>query len=180
INPFGWTMAFSILVSMLVSFTLTPMLSSRFLKLSDALADHKTKEHGIFHWMDQFYSRQVHWALDHSGVIIAVSVVTFLLTFPLNRMVGREFVPNEDMGEWTIHVDTPEGTSLEGTSEIGFQLAKEISGIEGVGQIIPSIGVVGPGAGSSTHIHFLCLALPNNERKNTQADMIREMRRRLA
>src|SRR6185503_5216316 len=44
INPFGWTMAFAILVSMLVSFTLTPMLSSRFLKLSDAEADHKTKE----------------------------------------------------------------------------------------------------------------------------------------
>jgi len=43
INPFGWTMAFSIMVSMLVSFTLTPMLSSRFLKLSDAEADHKTK-----------------------------------------------------------------------------------------------------------------------------------------
>ena len=33
INPFGWTMAFAIMVSMLVSFTLTPMLSSRFLKL---------------------------------------------------------------------------------------------------------------------------------------------------
>ena len=52
INPFGWTMAFSILVSMLVSFTLTPMLSSRFLRLSDALADHKTKERGFFHWID--------------------------------------------------------------------------------------------------------------------------------
>src|SRR5206468_2981231 len=50
INPFGWTMAFSIVVSMLVSFTLTPMLSSRFLRLSDALADHKTKERGFFHW----------------------------------------------------------------------------------------------------------------------------------
>ena len=71
INPFGWTMAFSILVSMLVSFTLTPMLSSRFLKLSDARADHKTKESGFFHWLDDWYARQVNWALDHSGVIIA-------------------------------------------------------------------------------------------------------------
>jgi HAE1 family hydrophobic/amphiphilic exporter-1 len=180
INPFGLTMAFSILVSMLVSFTLTPMLSSRFLKLADAEADHKTKERGFFHWLDTAYTRQVNWALDHSWVIIAVSAVTFLLTFPLNRMVGREFVPNEDMGEWTIHVDTPEGTSLAGTSEIGFQLLKEINGIEGVAQIIPSIGVVGGGAGQSTHIHFLCLALPIGERKNTQAEMIREMRRRLA
>src|SRR6476469_5753664 len=46
INPFGWTMAFAIMVSMLVSFTLTPMLSSRFLKLSDADADAKTKARG--------------------------------------------------------------------------------------------------------------------------------------
>jgi HAE1 family hydrophobic/amphiphilic exporter-1 len=180
INPFGLTMAFSVLVSMLVSFTLTPMLSSRFLKLADAEADHKTKEQGFFHWLDQTYTRQVNWALDHPGVIIGISVVTFLLTFPLNRMVGREFVPNEDMGEWTIHVDTPEGTSLEGTTEIGFQLLKELQGIEGVAQIVPSIGVIGPGAGASTHIHFLCLAMPLSERKNTQAQMIRQMRQRLA
>ena len=47
INPFGWTMAFSILVSMLVSFTLTPMLSSRFLKMADAEGDLKTKEFAL-------------------------------------------------------------------------------------------------------------------------------------
>jgi HAE1 family hydrophobic/amphiphilic exporter-1 len=148
--------------------------------MSDAEADHKTTEGGFFHWLDETYTRQVNWALDHPRVIIGVSVLTFLTTFPLNRMVGREFVPNEDMGEWTIHVDTPEGTSLQGTSEIGFQLAKELSGIEGVAQIIPSIGVVGPGAGSSTHIHFLCLAKPIDERTNTQSEMVDEMRRRLA
>src|SRR5205814_2898022 len=79
INPFGWTMAFAIMVSMLVSFTLTPMLSSRFLKLSDAVADHKTKERGFFHWLDVRYERQVNWALNHSGVIIAISAVAFLM-----------------------------------------------------------------------------------------------------
>src|SRR5580765_2584996 len=47
IYPFGWTMAFSILVSMVVSFTLTPMLSSRFLKLADAEKDLKTKDRGF-------------------------------------------------------------------------------------------------------------------------------------
>src|SRR4051812_22881083 len=122
INPFGWTMAFSILVSMLVSFTLTPMLSSRFLRLSDALADHKTKEQGFFHWVDTFYTRQVRWALDHPSIILAIAAVTFLMTFPLNRMVGRDFVPAEDMGEWTLHMDAPEGTSLEGTEELAFRV----------------------------------------------------------
>jgi HAE1 family hydrophobic/amphiphilic exporter-1 len=179
INPFGWTMAFSIMVSMLVSFTLTPMLSSRFLKLSDAEADHKTKEKGFFHWLDTTYTRQVNWAIDHSGIIIGVSLVTFALTFPLNRMVGREFVPNEDMGDWTIHIDAPEGTSLVGTSELAFRLLKELQGIEGVAQIEPSIGVTG-GSGSITHIHFLCQALPLDQRKNTQAQIVAEMRKRLA
>ena len=57
-------MAFAIMVSMLVSFTLTPMLSSRFLKLADGAADLKTKEGGFFHWLDEWYTRQVNWALD--------------------------------------------------------------------------------------------------------------------
>jgi len=186
INPFGWTMAFSILVSMLVSFTLTPMLSSRFLKLSDAVADHKTKERGLFHWLDTSYARSVEWALDHSGVIIAVSVLTALLTYPLNKAVGREFVPNEDMGEWTVHMDTPEGTSLEGTEEISFQVLKELQGIEGVAAIEPLVnpggsGVAGGGGGGgATHTHFNFQAVPIDQRKNTQADMIQELRRRLA
>jgi HAE1 family hydrophobic/amphiphilic exporter-1 len=122
----------------------------------------------------------VNWALDHPTLIIAISVVTVLLTFPLNRMVGREFVPNEDMGDWTVHVDAPEGTSLEGSTEVAFKLLKEISGIEGVAQIEPSIGVSGMAASSPTHIHFLCQALPIERRKNTQAEIITEMRRRLA
>jgi HAE1 family hydrophobic/amphiphilic exporter-1 len=167
-------------VSMLVSFTLTPMLSSRFLKLSDAAADRKTKETGFFHWLDEWYTRRVNWALDHSTAIIAISVVTALLTIPLNLMVGREFVPNEDMGEWTVHLDAPEGTSLEGTSEVAFKVLKELEGIEGVAHIEPSIGVSGQTAGSPTHIHFLCQALPYEERKNTQSQIITEMRRRLA
>jgi HAE1 family hydrophobic/amphiphilic exporter-1 len=186
INPFGWTMAFSILVSMLVSFTLTPMLSSRILKLADAERDHKTKERGFFHWLDQWYGRQVNWALDHSGVVIGISVAAFLMTFPLNKMVGRDFVPNEDMGEWTIHMDAPEGTSLDGTQEIAFSMLKELEGIEGVAQIEPLVnpggsGAAGGGGGSNvTHIHFNVQALPIDARKNTQAAMITEMRRRLA
>jgi HAE1 family hydrophobic/amphiphilic exporter-1 len=180
INPFGWTMAFAILVSMLVSFTLTPMLSSRFLKLSDAARDRKTKESGFFHWLDEWYTRRVNWALDHPGVIIAISAVTAALTIPLNHIVGREFVPTEDMGEWTVHLDAPEGTALEGTAEIAFKVLKELEGIEGVAHIEPSIGVSGMTASSPTHIHFLCQALPLDERKNSQSEIITEMRRRLA
>jgi len=186
INPFGWTMAFSIMVSMLVSFTLTPMLSSRFLKLSDAVADHKTKEKGFFHWLDVTYARQVNWALDHSGVILGISAVVFLLTFPLNRLVGREFAPDEDLGEWTIHMDAPEGTSIEGSQEMAFKVLKDLEGIPGVADMEPLVnpggsGVVGGGGGSNvTHVHINVQAKPIEDRKETQAQMMAEMRHRLA
>ncbi len=173
INPFGLTMAFSILVSMLVSFTLTPMLSSRFLKLSDAEADHKSKETGFFHAVDQWYKRRVLWALDHGWVVIGISVAVVALTIPLNRMVGRTFVPDEDMGEWIIHLDTPDGTSLEGTEAIAKKLLPELIDVEGIAQLQPAIQQ------RPTHIHFLGFAKPLGERTNTQEQIVAELRKRL-
>ena len=76
-------------------------------------------------------------------------------------MVGREFVPNEDMGEWTVHLDAPEGHLARGHERGRVQAARGAEGIEGVADIEPSIGVVRHGARrASTHIHFLCQALP--------------------
>ena len=174
IYPFGLTMAFSIMVSMLVSFTLTPMLSSRFLKLVDAEADHKTKERGFFRWLDNWYTGWVNWALDHSAIVIGVSVAVFLTTFGLNRMVGRSFVPDEDMGEWTIHLDMPEGTSLEGTTEVVRQLQEELKGVEGVAVLQPAIQQ------RVTHVHFFGYALPPGERTVSQEKIVAELRRRLS
>src|SRR5262249_12327301 len=146
----------------------------RFLKLSDAAADHKTKEHGFFHWLDGLYTGWVQWSLDHSGVIIGISIAAFLMTFPLNRMVGRTFVPDEDMGEWTIHMDAPEGTSLEGTSEIAKRLVAEMSDIKGIASIEPSI------TQRTTHFHMLVHATPFESRTVPQAEIIEQMRQRLA
>src|SRR6185503_16569423 len=72
IYPFGWTMAFAILISMVVSFTLTPMLSSRFLKLSDAEKDSKTKDSGIFRWIDRTYASSLRWSLSHPMIVIGI------------------------------------------------------------------------------------------------------------
>ena len=77
INPFGWTMAFAIMVSMLVSFTLTPMLSSRFLKLADGAADHKTKEARLLPLARRVVHARGELGARSSGVIIGISVVAF-------------------------------------------------------------------------------------------------------
>ncbi len=175
IYPFGWTMAFAILVSMLVSFTLTPMLSSRFLQVADAESDKKTKTRGIFHAVEQFYARSLRWTLAHPWAVIATSCVVFALTVPLNRIVGRTFVPNEDMGEFIVHVDTPQGTSLEGTTELARQIVKEIGDQEGVDHVTYLSG-----ADRYTHFHVFFYMRPIAERSVSQDQVIARVRRVLS
>jgi len=175
IYPFGWTMAFAILVSMLVSFTLTPMLSSRFLKLADAEKDLRTKDRGFFHWIDGAYARSLNWALAHPLAILGVTVLVLGLTIPLNRMIGRTFIPAEDMGEFTAHVDTPQGTSLEGTREIAEQVVKEIGGQDGVARVTYLAG-----ADRVNHFHIFFYLKPSDERDITQEEVMTRVRRVLA
>jgi len=171
IYPFGWTMAFAIGVSMLVSFTLTPMLSSRFLKLADAEKDLKTKDRGFFHWVDVVYARSLDWALAHPMAILSVTVLVLGLTVPLNRLIGRTFIPAEDMGEFTAHIDTPQGTSLEGTKEIADQVVKEIGGQEGVARVTYLAG-----ADRVNHFHIFFYLKPNEDRVITQEKVMTRVR----
>jgi multidrug efflux pump subunit AcrB len=158
-----------------VSFTLTPMLSSRFLRLSDAASDSKTKESGLFRWIDRTYSRSLRWTLAHPLAIIGISAAMLALMFPLNRMVGRTFIPNEDMGEFTVHVDTPQGTSLEGTTEIAQGMVKELRGLEGVDHLSYLAG-----ADRYTHFHVFFYLKPVSERSVTQDQVIARVRRVLS
>src|SRR5436853_751205 len=134
VNQFGWTMAFSIMVSMLVSFTLTPMLSSRMLRrfrsqrnatlneapetgaaenVANATEDqaprHTSKDSRFFAWIDRVYGRMLAWSLNHRVVVVTIALATFALTFPLNAMVGRDWIPPDDQSELTVSMNWPEG-----------------------------------------------------------------------
>ena len=74
VNQFGWTMAFAILVSMLVSFTLTPMLSSRLLQRPPADGSgHEKKDWPFFAWIDRRYGAILRWSLDHRKAVMVMA-----------------------------------------------------------------------------------------------------------
>src|SRR5215470_163373 len=83
VNSFGWTMAMAIMVSLLVAFTLTPMMSSRMLKLGGS--EKKTHSEGFLHSVEVFYLKSLHWSLGHRRTILLICVVTFLSTFGFYR-----------------------------------------------------------------------------------------------
>jgi hydrophobic/amphiphilic exporter-1 (mainly G- bacteria), HAE1 family len=134
VNQFGWTMAMSIVVSMLVAFTLTPSLSARMLKKSPKAAGH----HGRHGWFDRIYVAMLQWALGRRWVVIAVCVVTFASTFVINKHVGRDWMPQDDQNELGAYLEMPEGTSLEATEVVTGEIAKKFAKIPGVTAVLPA------------------------------------------
>ncbi|HSL23141.1 MAG TPA: efflux RND transporter permease subunit, partial [Vicinamibacterales bacterium] len=173
INPFGWTMAFAIMVSLLVSFTLTPMLSSRFLALGSG-GSHKTKDSRFFGWVDTHYEHWLKWALAHPRVIVLTAIVVFATTFPLNALVGRSFIPNEDQSEFTVTVDGPEGMSLDGMTDIVLDLSQAIGAMEGVAHVSPTI------LERPNHSHMQIQLVPIAERGRSQSEVVAEVRELLS
>jgi len=129
VNSFGWTMAMAILVSLLVAFTLTPMMSSRFLKLSERAKESALP--GFLHAVELLYLRMLNWSLAHRRAIILICVVTFLSTFGFYPPRGTRLIPADDQSELISSFTLPEGTRLLKTTEIAQGICGARRGISG-------------------------------------------------
>ncbi|MFO0569781.1 MAG: efflux RND transporter permease subunit [Polyangiaceae bacterium] len=125
---FGITVSVAVAVSMLVSFTLTPMLSSRFLG-----AGHGQRRNVIFRaiervldWADQTYGRIVRWALAHRLVTLGLATLALLSSFVLVSRVKAEFLPPEDRAQFELQVELPTGSSLSATSKVAEAIAADV------------------------------------------------------
>jgi HAE1 family hydrophobic/amphiphilic exporter-1 len=132
-SSFGFTSGFAIAVSLLVSFTLTPMLCSRFIKAPRlAQGAHVSKENSFFKWLDTHYTRMLTWAMAHRKVVIGACVLTVLSIVPLFMLVGKNFLPADDQSQYNVLIRTPEGTSLASTTQISEGIAQQIRALPGV------------------------------------------------
>jgi len=159
VNSFGWTMAMAILVSLLVAFTLTPMMSSRLLRVSES--DKKHHASGILHSIEEIYLKILRWSLAHRGVILLICLVTFLSTFGLYQLVGRDWIPSDDQGELISSFTIPEGTSLEKTTQQASEMAAKIVALPEVA-FVQSLT-----HGPTNHAHFFIVLVPRSERKKS-------------
>jgi len=122
-ESFGLTMAFAIMVSLLVSFTLTPMLAARWLKVSPHGRDHhSSKNSRVFHAIDLAYTRMLEWAMSHRAIMAGVALVVLASSVPLFILADKNFLPQDDQGEFEVNLRAPEGTSLEGTELIANRI----------------------------------------------------------
>jgi HAE1 family hydrophobic/amphiphilic exporter-1 len=133
-KSFGLTMSFAILVSLLVSFTLTPMLSARWIKVRaresgrarEGEREGTSKDSRVFAAVDRRYSRVLSWALAHRGVVAGLAVLVLLSSVPLFMVAKKNFLPNDDQSQFEIGLRAPEGTSLDSTEIIANRIAADV------------------------------------------------------
>ncbi len=135
-NSFGLTMAFSILVSMFVAFTLTPMMASRWL-VAGRSAGHAVERAG---WLERGYVRLLGWAMAHRWVVVLASLAALVSVVPLGIVVGKDFLPKNDESQFEVNLRAPEGTTVEQTELIAGRVAREIKPLRGVAYTIVLVG----------------------------------------
>ena len=191
-SSFGFTASFAIAVSLLVSFTLTPMLCSRFIKMpSPAVGEARgnsegdgsshgrsSKDSRFFRFLDRHYTSLLEWSMAHRKWMVAISVAVSLTTIPLMMVVGKSFVPNEDRSEFQVYLRAPEGTSLAGTLTIAERVARDLRDFPGVVTTLTSIGTANGGgfgvttATTSNRAGIYVKLVPQNQRALSQDDLM--------
>lgn len=160
-SSYGVTVAFAILVSLFVSFTLTPMLSSRFLRHTDDPKRREKKAHGgpFMQWLAAHYLGILGWSLRHRWVVMLASGVCFLSIAFLGKLTKFTFIPQDDSSEFEISFQVPEGSDLDRTAEIGGQIERRLKALRLEGQpvikdVLTTIGIttgrLGKGEGDVT------------------------------
>ncbi len=116
---FGISSATAILISMFVSFTLTPALCAYWLRTADATKGHQsqTKQRGFYAWIDAKYGVLLRWAMAHRVAMLIIAAVVAASAAVLYPYVGKELVPDDDQSEFSANLRLPRGTSFDRTLE---------------------------------------------------------------
>jgi len=189
-NSFGFVVGFAILLSMVISFTLTPMLCARFLRSPHATdpasgrrepnvpgSPHVPRTPG---WLTRNYIRVLAWSLRHRWVIVVAALLTFLSTPVLFTLVGSDFVPKDDQSEFECALTLREGSTLAQSEAQCIELEARLAKIRGVTHVFTTIGPTDgkspKGQGDVTQVSIYCRMIDLKERKFHQRDAMADAR----
>ncbi len=113
--PFGLTITFALIGSLLIALTVVPALSGW---LSVKRVDDSTR----MSWYLRGYTAMLRWCLNHRVVSVVIPVVLFLGSFAMLPIIGTSFMPEMNMGSLTVRVEMPEGSSFSAVNEAALEV----------------------------------------------------------
>ena len=196
---FGLTMSFAIMVSLLVSFTLTPMLTARWLgkgikhktdiENDDAPAEEivhqvshhdSSRERGFYGVIDRVYTTLLKWSMAHRWAVVIICIGVLCSIPVLWKMLPYNFLPEEDESQFQVSMEAPLGTSLKVMREKAQIIDAELRKIPEVNYtLLVSGGSVYGGGGSENEANVYVSLKDVREREATQMDIIQQVRQKI-
>ncbi len=177
-SSFGLTAAAAIAISLIVSFTLTPMLAARWIK--PVSSDHEPDEsrRGFYRHIDRVYTRMLQWSMAHRWVIVATCAVVIASVYPLYRASGVNFTPVEDESRFQVSFRLPVGSSIAATQSLIERLAREVrEQVPGVSDVQAMVGFGGGGPSGSNSGSMFVRLKPIDQREHSQQELMNRVRR---
>ncbi|MCC6672197.1 MAG: efflux RND transporter permease subunit [Planctomycetes bacterium] len=142
---FGLTAAVAVLVSLLVSFTLTPTMSARWLRPADVAAagEHAVarSRRGLYGLLERGYMALLAWCMRRRWLVAAVALLVCASSVPLYDLVRLDYLPsNVDEAEFDVNVTAPEGASLAAMDQAMLAVEDELRQVPGIRLLLTSVG----------------------------------------
>src|SRR6185437_10277627 len=179
LKSFGLTMAFSIAVSLLVSFTLTPSLAARWIR-GHAHADGGPRPvlervvDAFYRPIERAYMATLRWVMKRRWVVLLACAAVMGSCIPIGKRLPGGFIPQDDQGQFEVNVRAPEGESLLATRLLTERIADDIRRIPGVHTTLLTIGDT-PQQASNTAKIYVMLVDPR-ERAASQIQLMQRVR----
>ena len=175
---FSLTVVFAVMVSLFVSFTLTPMLASRYLKSShqSSVISHQSSG-GWYKIIEKFYRRLLQIALNHRAIVVILATAIFIFSLYMTKFIGKEFVPQEDQGRFIVRLQSPIDYSINEVDKM-FKKAEDI--IRGVPEVKTVFYAQGFGMAREINKASMFIGLkPKAERGRIQQQIMADVRKKL-
>ena len=185
-NSFGLTATFAIMVSLVVAFTLTPMLAARVLASSegkgDAAGGHAagSKGGGIYQRLETAYERALQWCLGHRAICLIGTALLLVAGYYLLVNSRLDFVVDDDMSEFEVVAEAPPGSSIERSAAISQAMEVELRKIPEVMTLFTTIGVRGQYQSNVSDVSIYVGLSHLSKRQRSQQVLMQEARTALA
>ncbi len=184
-REFAVTLAITILISAVVSLTLVPMMSARWLKPRHGANEKKpgalaARLQRFFAGVMQRYDRSLVWVIDHQAITLVVALATFALTVLLYVMIPKGLFPTQDTGQLQGRLQAAQDVSYERMAQLQQQAAAAILADPDVANLSSFVGV---DAANNTMLHAASLLInlkPGHGDQQAVMDRLRERVRRVA
>jgi multidrug efflux pump len=178
-REFAVTLAITILISAVVSLTLVPMMSARWLKQHDESHDSRfaRKFQGGFDWIIKHYDTSLNWVLERQGLTLLVALGTLVLTALLWTFIPKSLFPTQDTGQLQARVEARQAISYQAMAEIQQLAAREILADPDVASLSSTVGV---DAANNTMLHTGTMLINLKDGHGNQEELMDRLRRRVS